>query len=123
VARELIAHVAEQRLDEIFGMVRRELERGGHHDRLGAGIVMTGGSAAMPGLVELAQQVFAAPVRLGVPSEGLSGLADKVARPRFATAVGLALWGTERYAETGEGASTLASGILARVTAWIKEFM
>jgi cell division protein FtsA len=77
----------------------------------------------MPGLVELAQQVFAAPVRLGVPSEGLSGLADKVARPRFATAVGLALWGTERYAETGEGASTLASGILARVTAWIKEFM
>jgi cell division protein FtsA len=122
VARELIAHIAEQRLDELFGMVRRELEEGGHHERLGAGIVLTGGAAAMPGLVELAQQVFAAPVRLGVPAEGLSGLADKVARPRFATAAGLALWGTERYAETGEGASTLASGILARVTAWIKEF-
>jgi cell division protein FtsA len=122
VARELIAHIAEQRLDELFGLVRHELEEHGHSDRLGAGIVLTGGSAAMPGLVELAQQVFAAPVRLGVPGEGLSGLADKVGRPRFATAAGLALWGTERYAETGEGASTLASGVLSRVAAWIKEF-
>lgn len=122
VARELIAHIAEQRLDEVFGLVRHELEEHGHSDRLGAGIVLTGGSAAMPGLVELAQQVFAAPVRLGVPGEGLSGLADKVGRPRFATAAGLALWGTERYAETGEGASTLASGVLSRVAAWIKEF-
>ena len=122
VARELIAHIAEQRLDELFGLVQRELDRDGHAGRLGAGIVLTGGSAAMPGLVELAQQVFAAPVRLGVPSEGLSGLASEVGRPKFATAVGLALWGTERYAETGEGASTLASGLLSRVTAWIKEF-
>jgi cell division protein FtsA len=122
VARELIAHIAEQRLDELFGMVRRELEEHGHADHLGAGIVLTGGSVALPGTIELAQQVFAAPVRLGVPAEGLSGLADKVGRPRFATAAGLALWGTERYAETGEGASTLASGVLSRVAAWIKEF-
>jgi cell division protein FtsA len=122
VARELIAHIVEQRLDEIFGLVRQELEERGHSDRLGAGIVLTGGSAALPGIVALAQQVFAAPVRLGVPAEGLSGLADKVGRPRFATAAGLALWGTERYAETGEGASTLASGVLSRVTAWIREF-
>lgn len=122
VARELIAHIAEQRLDELFGLVQRELDRNGHAGRLGAGIVLTGGSAAMPGLVELAQQVFAAPVRLGVPSEGLSGLASEVGRPKFATAAGLALWGTERYAETGEGASTLASGLVSRVLAWIKEF-
>lgn len=122
VARELIAHVVEQRLDEIFGMVQAELGRGGHLDRLGAGVVLTGGSAALPGLVELAQQVFAAPVRLGVPGEGLSGLADSVGRPRFATAAGLALYGADRWAETGEGASTLASGVLSRVGAWLREF-
>lgn len=122
VARELIAHVVEQRVDEIFGMVRDELARGGHLDRLGAGIVLTGGSAALPGLVELAQQVFAAPVRLGVPGEGLSGLADSVGRPRFATAAGLVLYGADRWAETGEGASTLASGVVSRVGAWLREF-
>ncbi len=122
VARELIAHICEQRLDELFGLVQKELEEQGLTDKLGAGVVLTGGSAAMPGLVELAQQVFAAPVRLGVPAEGLSGLADAVARPRFAAATGLALWGTERFAETGEGASTLTSGVAAKVMAWIKEF-
>ena len=122
VARELIAHIAEQRLDELFSMVQKEIDDHGMSDKLGAGIVLTGGAAAMPGLVELAQQVFAAPVRLGVPSEGLSGLADSVARPRFAAGAGLALWGSERFAETGEGSSTLASGVMTKITAWIKEF-
>lgn len=122
VARELIAHVIEQRIDEIFGMVQRELEHEGLLGKLGAGVVLTGGSAALPGLVELAQQSFAAPVRLGVPGESLSGLADAVGRPRFACAAGLALYGADRYAETGEGASTLVSGLVSRVTAWLKEF-
>ncbi len=122
VARELIAHIAEQRLDEILGMVRADLERRDLLDRLGAGVVITGGGAALPGLIELAQQVFPTPVRLGVPGEGLSGLADSVGRPRFATAVGLALHGVERFGETGEGATTLTSGVLSKVSAWLKEF-
>jgi len=122
VARELIAHIAEQRLDELFGMVNQELEKVALPERLGAGIVLTGGGAALPGLVQLAQQVFAAPVRLGVPGEGLSGLADAVGRPRFATAAGLALYGAERFAETGEGGSSLASGVLSKVGAWLREF-
>jgi cell division protein FtsA len=122
IARELIAHVAEQRLDEILGMVRMDLQNEGLLDRLGAGIVLTGGGAAMPGLVELAQQIFPTPVRLGVPGEGLAGLADSVGRPRFATAVGLALHGLERFAETGEGASTVGSGVLTKVSSWLKEF-
>lgn len=122
VARELIAHICEQRLDELFGMIQQELDDQGLGDRLGAGVVLTGGSAALPGLIELAQQVFAAPVRLGVPAEGLSGLADSVGRPRFATAAGLALWGVDRFQETGQGVSTLTSGILSSVSAWIREF-
>ncbi|HSG50177.1 MAG TPA: cell division protein FtsA [Longimicrobiales bacterium] len=122
VARELIAHIAEQRLDELFGLIQQELDANGLSDKLGAGIVLTGGSAALPGVVELAQQVFAAPVRLGVPHEGLSGLADSVGRPRFSTAVGLALWGVDRFQETGKGVSTLTSGVLSTLSAWIREF-
>lgn len=122
VARELIAHIVEQRLDELFGLVQRELDRNDLSDKLGAGVVITGGSAALPGMVELGQQVFAAPVRLGIPGEGLSGLADSVGRPRFTTAAGLALWGSDRFAETGEGASTLVSGVASRMKAWLREF-
>jgi len=122
VARELIAHIIEQRLDEMFGIVQRELDAQDMLDTLGAGIVLTGGVAALPGIVELGQQIFAAPVRLGLPYEGLGGLADSVRRPRFATATGLALWGADRFAETGQGASTLTSGVLTKIGAWLKEF-
>ena len=122
VARELIAHIVEQRLDEMFGVVQRELQDQGVLDKLGAGVVLTGGSAAIPGLVELGQQIFASPVRLAVPMEGLSGLADSVARPRFTVVAGLALWGADRFAETGEGASTLTSGVVTKLGTWLKEF-
>jgi cell division protein FtsA len=122
VARELIAHVIEQRLDEMFGIVQGDLEGQGLLDKLGAGIVLTGGTVAIPGIVELAQQIFASPVRLGVPAEGLGGLADSVRRPRFAVATGLALWGADRFAETGQGASTVASGVITKLGTWLKEF-
>jgi cell division protein FtsA len=122
VARELIAHIVEQRLDEMFCLVQEELDKAELLDCLGAGIVLTGGATAIPGIVELAQQVFAAPVRAGVPGDGLTGLADSVTLPRFATVAGLALYGADRFKETGEGASTLTSGFLSKITAWLKEF-
>lgn len=122
VARELIAHIVEQRMDEMLGLVQRELKEQDLLDRLGAGVVITGGTAALPGVVELAQQIFAAPVRYGVPSEGLGGLAESVARPKFSSATGLALWGADRFLETGEGASTLTSGVITKLGTWLKEF-
>lgn len=122
VTQELIAHIVEQRLDELFGLVHEEFEREGLLDRLGAGIVLTGGTAALTGIVELASRVFATPVRIGVPAEGLSGLADSVRRPRFSTVTGLCLHGADRFHETGEGASTLSSGVVSRIGAWIGEF-
>jgi cell division protein FtsA len=122
VARELIAHIIEQRLDEMFGIVQQELQEHGLLDQLGAGIVLTGGTVAIPGIVELAQQIFASPVRVGVPYEGLGGLADSVRRPRFAVAAGLALWGADRFAETGRGASTITSGVFTKLGTWLKEF-
>jgi cell division protein FtsA len=122
VARELIAHVIEQRLDEMFGIIQGDLDAQGLTGKLGAGIVLTGGTVAIPGMVELAQQIFASPVRLGVPAEGLGGLADSVRRPRFAVAAGLALWGSDRFAETGRGASTVTSGVFTKLGTWLKEF-
>ncbi len=122
VACELIAHIVEQRLDEMFGIVQRDLQDHGVLHKLGAGVVLTGGSAAIPGVVELAQQIFASPVRLGVPAEGLAGLADTVGRPRFAVGAGLALWGSDRFAETGQGASTRTSGFVTKLGTWLKEF-
>lgn len=122
VARELIAHIVEQRLDETLCMVHREIEEQGLVERLGAGIVLTGGASSLHGAVELAQQIFAAPVRAGVPGEGLTGLADSVGRPKFATAAGLAMHGADRYRETGQGATTLASGLFSKLGSWLKEF-
>jgi len=122
VPRELIAHIIEQRLDEILGLVGEELDSAGMAGKLGAGIVLTGGGASLPGILDLAGQVFAAPARIGIPGEGLAGLAETVGRPRFATAAGLALRGADRFFETGEGASTFASGATARLAAWVREF-
>ena len=122
VARELIAHVVEQRLDEMFSLVSAELDREGLLSKLGAGIVLTGGASTLYGTVELAQQVFAAPVRSGVPGEGLAGLAESVGRPKFATVAGLVLYGADRYEETGDGGSTLTSGLVSKVGSWLKEF-
>jgi cell division protein FtsA len=122
VPRELISHIVEQRLDEVFGLIYQEFEAAGLLDRLGAGVVLTGGTAALTGVVDLATQVFGASVRIGVPSEGLSGLADSVRRPRFSTVTGLCLHGADRFHETGEGASTRSSGMVSRVGSWIREF-
>ena len=118
----MIAHVVEQRLYEMFGLVQGELERHGLLNKLGAGIVLTGGASALYGTTELARQVFAAPVRCGAPGEGLGGLADSVGRPKLATAAGLVLYGADRFEQTGEGASTLTSGLVSKVGSWLREF-
>ncbi len=122
VARELIAHIVEQRLDEIFGMVHNHLESKGLLNRLGAGLVLSGGTCAMEGALEMAHQCFAAPIRLGYPGEGLSGLNNEWARPRFSTVAGACLMGTDRFQKTGEGTSTAASQLITRLGAWIREF-
>lgn len=122
VARQYLAQLIEERLEEMFFQIHQRLGELHHDMILGAGLVLTGGGATLPGLVELAQRTFSAPVRVGVPWEGLSGLSDSVARPRFATAAGLALHGADHFLETGEGATTMASGVVTKVGAWLKEF-
>ncbi len=75
----------------------------------------------MPGTVEVAGKVFAMPVRIGVPGEGLAGLADSVRRPKYATAAGLALYGADRLLASGS-TSGLAQGAVGRIVGWIRDF-
>ncbi|MFS8636959.1 MAG: cell division protein FtsA [Gemmatimonadota bacterium] len=121
VPRELIAHIIEQRLDEILGLVAREIENAGEKGNLGAGVVLTGGGASLAGTTEVAQHVFGMPVRVGTPGEELVGLVDSVRRPKFATATGLAMYGAHRGVEAGISAG-FGDGAVGRLVAWLKEF-
>jgi cell division protein FtsA len=120
VARELIAHVIEQRLDEILSLVAREIESAGEAGRLGAGVVLTGGGAGLTGVAEVARYVFSMPVRIGTAGDGLSGLYDSVTSPQYATATGLARLAAERVAVAS--GIRIGSGFTGRVMAWIREF-
>lgn len=121
VSRELLAHIIEQRMDEMFGLVYEELAETRLLSGLGAGIVLTGGGISVPGTVELAQSVFNTQVRVGEPGEGLSGLRDAVRKSRFATAVGLSIYGCQRRREQGAGRAVAAEA-LAQVSEWLREF-
>lgn len=127
IARELLAHIIEQRMDEIFSLVAEQLERSGFADRLGGGVVLTGGGAALHGAMQLAERSFTAPVRCGVPGEGLGGLADSVRRPKFAVAAGLALYGARRsaseHAAAGNpGGASSVNGVIRSVREWLTDF-
>ena len=109
-SRELVAHIIHQRVDEIFQLVGREFERAGYGSgRLPAGVVLSGGTAHLPGMVELAREVFAVPVRAGHPELGISGLVDSVQAPRYAVPVGLVLYAARKSAHGGAGG---APGVL-----------
>jgi cell division protein FtsA len=101
LARQTLAEVVEPRYEELFGLIRDELRRAGFEEAIAAGIVITGGSAKMEGAVELAEEVFHVPVRLGVP-HGVTGLADVVRNPIHATGVGLLQYARAQTAPGGE---------------------
>ncbi len=119
VSRELLAHIIEQRLDEVFGLVYDAFEEKELLGSLSAGVVLTGGGAKLDGIVELAQTVFNTPVALGLPGRDLDGLVEAVRDPRLATATGLALYGRLRTQEKGGG---IALRALGRVTGWLRDF-
>ncbi len=120
--RELLAHIIEERLDEVLALALQEIERSGYANRLGGGVVLTGGGSSIEGSLDVAQSIFSMPVRCGAPGAGLSGLDDSVRRPKFATAAGLLLFGAERIREDlgrGWGPTRRA---LSKVGGWLKEF-
>jgi cell division protein FtsA len=88
LSRQALAGVIEPRVEEIFSLVHQVMRESGYEELLGSGVVVTGGSAVMPGMVELGEEIFLKPVRKGLPT--YSGpLFDMVASPRTATAMGL----------------------------------
>ena len=130
IPRELLAHIIHQRMDEIFDLVQHDIAGAGYAGKLSAGVVLTGGAAAMQGVAELASDVFGTGVRVGLPAENIGGLSDSVEAPRFATAVGLAQYGAHRVALGAAGSSVrrlTASGsgvgkFAERVKFWLQDF-
>jgi len=88
LSKQALAGVIEPRVEEIFSLVHQVIRESGYEELLSSGIVLTGGSAVMPGMVELAEDIFLKPVRRGNPTYG-GGLSDMVANPRSATVMGL----------------------------------
>jgi cell division protein FtsA len=109
MSRQTLAEVIEPRVEELYSLVQQVLRESGFEELLSSGVVLTGGSAVMHGMVELGEEIFHMPVRLGVPRYQ-GGLADVVRAPRYATAVGLLL----------EGASQVQQGKLSRQTGSVK---
>ena len=95
MSRQTLAEVIEPRVEELYSLIQRELRASGFEELLSSGIVLTGGSASMQGMVELGEEVFHMPVRLGVPAYS-GGLAEVVRNPRFSTGVGLLVSGLEQ---------------------------
>ena len=97
LARQTLAEVVEPRYEELFTLIQAELRRSGFEDLCAAGIVLTGGSSKMEGAVELAEEIFHMPVRLGIP-QYVTGLVDVVRNPIHSTGVGLLLFGYQNRA-------------------------
>ena len=96
LSRQMLAEVIEPRIEELYSLAQAELRRSGLEELLSSGIVLTGGTALLAGMVELGEEVFHLPVRIGVPAY-TGSLADVVRSPRYATAVGLLLDGREQF--------------------------
>jgi len=110
LARQTLAEIVEPRFEELFGLIRDELRRSGFEELIAAGIVITGGSAKMEGAVELAEEVFHAPVRLGAP-QYVDGLMDVIRNPIHATGVGLLLYGYESQLRRDGRATPIGGGL------------
>ncbi|MEM9101148.1 MAG: cell division protein FtsA [Pseudomonadota bacterium] len=125
LSRQTLAEVVEPRYEELFTLVQAELRRSGYENIIAAGVVLTGGSSKMEGLIDLAEEVFHMPVRLGVPTNVLgSGMADVVKNPIHATGVGLLLYGKQQLSERNVDTKSRASvdNMWDRVKNWFSGF-
>jgi cell division protein FtsA len=91
INRQELAQIIEARVEEMFSLVLQEIKRSGYDGLLPAGMVLTGGSSALPGIRALASQTLNLPVRIAMP-ENLIGMSDKLQSPAYSTSVGLLKW-------------------------------
>ncbi|TVR57093.1 MAG: cell division protein FtsA [Spirochaetaceae bacterium] len=122
VSRLDICTILQPRMLEIFKMVRERIEKKGYLANIGGGVVLTGGGALLPGAVELAQDVFQTAARIGVPADH-GGVVSEYRTPRFATAVGLVMFGAEAVATRERGGRTKEKpGTVSGLRKWLKNF-
>jgi cell division protein FtsA len=121
LARHTLAEVVEPRYEELISLIQAELRRSGFEDLVAAGVVLTGGSSKMEGLIDLAEEVFHMPVRLGTP-QYVAGLVDVVRNPIYATGVGLLLFGNQNRAHRALNAPMGRGmrGVWDRMKSWFQ---
>lgn len=123
LSRQVLAEICEPRMEEIFSLVDQEIIRSGSKNTIGAGVVLTGGSSLMEGVAELAEQVFNLPCRVGYP-RNIGGLKDVVNSPKFATAVGLLCFGSDKESDVHKiriREKNLFDSVLSSMKRWVKD--
>ncbi len=120
LSRQALAAVVEPRYEELLNLVQSELKHSGYLELLGAGVVLTGGSSKIEGVIELAEEVFHMPVRLGLP-QYVNGLSEVVRNPIYATGVGLLIYGLTNGRENSRVRSG-EEGPWARIKRWMSQF-
>lgn len=119
LSRQILADIIQPRAEEVFRLVDNDIKRMGYEKSLNSGIVLTGGTALLEGLEEVAEEIFDLPVRRGDPT-GIGGLVDRVSTPDYATAVGLILYGFNQWQERGRSQDK-KKGVWAKMRDWLKE--
>ena len=125
VPRKLLAEIIQARVEELFEMVHEEIRKSGYDGLLPAGMVLTGGTAELPGIQSVAGQILDLPTRIGSPL-GLHGLADSISRPAYATAVGLLQWALTHTSFLIEDDEPEDNGLLSfasRFGRWLRAFI
>jgi len=123
ISRQILCEIIEPRLDEIFQLIRREIAKSGYDGSLASGVVMTGGSTLLPGMVEMGEDVMGMPARLGVPMH-VGGLVDVISSPIYATGVGLVLYGMKRQEKNffRHREDNIFGKVRGRMVDWLSEF-
>ncbi|MBV1931608.1 MAG: cell division protein FtsA [Porticoccaceae bacterium] len=123
LSRQALAEVVEPRYDELLTLVQAELRRSGFEDLVAAGVVLTGGTGKMEGVVELAEEIFHMPVRLGCP-QNIRGLTDIVNNPIYSTGVGLLLYGMQQHRDGGRsGKGKPGESLIERIKRWFQDHL
>ena len=125
IEREMLAEIIQPRMEEILSLVLADITKTKWFKKIPAGVVLTGGSSALPGTAELAERTFDLPIRIGTPL-GVRGLVDSVDNPRFATGVGLVIYGRDRGRQdlpflSGDDDS-LWNRVMERMREWLHDF-
>jgi cell division protein FtsA len=117
ISRNVLASIIEPRMEEILSLTQREIKKAGMIDPLAAGVVLTGGGAKLPGIVDLAEQILDMPVKIGIP-RGIEGLPDNLATSENAAVIGLVLYGLQ-HGTGGAVAKGGIKGLIKKIENWI----